>query len=330
MSMCNGQGCRGRVSVAIAVFAASLLGAGPASANDSIFAALPAAASKISWQNGFFVVDGKPTILSSGEIHYARVPRALWRDRLVRAKRAGLNTIQTYVFWNAHEGREGKFDFSDALDLDAWLSLVEELGMYAIVRPGPYNCAEWESGGLPSWLTVKPGISIRTDDATYLRYADRYYEQILPIIAKHQIHRGGSVLLVQIENEHPAGWGTDATPYLQHLYDKARSLGLEVPLFYSGLHHGHDPAEETPFGARTIPWYTTEFWVGWFDSAGEPRPDEVRKAGRGTWKVLAFGGGGYTYYVVHGGTNFGYSSDDENVTSYDYRAPIGEAGQLRG
>ncbi len=305
----------------------------PLVANDDIFPALPSAESKISWKDGYFVIDGKPTMLIAGEIHYARVPREQWRDRLMRAKRMGLNCIQTYVFWNAHEPREGTFDFSGQLDLDAWLKLIEELGMYAIVRPGPYNCAEWESGGVPSWLTVKPNMVVRDADPEYLKYADRYYEKVLPIIAKHQINKGGKVIAVQLENEYSGGWGTDKHPLLQHLYDKARELKLEVPLFYSGLHHGSHPAGDEPnaesFGKRTVPWYSTEMWIGWFNGGGEVDDSAVRGDAFATWRILAFGGGGYDYYVVHGGTNFGYSNDNENATTYDYFACIGESGQLR-
>ncbi|HOU94412.1 MAG TPA: beta-galactosidase, partial [Polyangiaceae bacterium] len=135
-----------RVAGALAVLTAPLVLAAPARANDAIFPAEGGAADRIGWDGNYFVVDGEPVVLSSAEIHYARVPRELWRDRLVKAKRAGMNTISTYSFWNAHELAEGVFDFTDNLDLDAWLSLIEELGMYAIVRPGPYNCAEWLSG----------------------------------------------------------------------------------------------------------------------------------------------------------------------------------------
>jgi beta-galactosidase len=302
----------------------------PAKANDEIFPATGSAAQAITWKNGSFVVNGKPVFLASGEVHYARVPRELWRDRLWRMKMMGLNTVQTYVFWNAQEGREGEFNFSDNLDLDAWLTLVESMGMYAIVRPGPYNCAEWESGGLPAWLTVKPGMQVREDYPAFVKAADQYLSKVYPIIAKHQINRGGSVLMVQLENEYPGGlWGTDGNPYLKHIYGMARKMGLEVPLFYSGLHHGNDPAGETPFAARKNPWYSTEFWTGWIGQYGDMAPEVFERSVRGTWKIIAFGGAGYDYYVVHGGSNFGYSRGSEEGAAYDYSAPIGQQGQLR-
>ena len=306
-----------------------IAGIEPARANDNLFPELPAATKNITFKDGFFSINGKPTFLVSGEIHYARVPRALWRDRLIRSKRMGINCIQTYIFWNAQEPVEGKFDDSDNRDLDAWLSLIQELGMYAVVRPGPYNCAEWESGGIPAWLTTKPKMEIRNSYPEYLIYVDKYYEHILPIIVKHQINRGGSVVLMQIENEHPAGWGTDGNDYLKHLHEKAVALGLEVPSFYSGLHHGFDPAGNQPFGERTSPWHSTEFWTGWFDGGGERNENDIRYMTYNSWKIIAYGGAGYDYYVVHGGTNFGYTSDDELPTSYDYKAAIGEEGQLR-
>lgn len=301
---------------------------GPAMANDAMFPAETAAADSIGWSKNYFVVKGKPTIVSAGEIHYARVPRELWRERLVKMKRAGFNAVSTYVFWNAQEPAPGVFELTDNLDLDAWLSMIEDVGLYAIVRPGPYNCAEWLAGGIPQWITAK-GMQIRNDSADYLAAADAYYEKILPIIAKHQIHKGGGVLFVQLENEHPAGWGTDANAYLTHLYNKARSLGLEIPLFYSGLHHATDPAGGTPFGNRTYPWFSTEFWSGWFSPPfGEMNANDLNVLTRGAWKVIGFGGGGNSFYVFHGGTNFGYEGDTA-TTSYDYRAPLGEAGQLR-
>ena len=300
-----------------------------ARANDAMFPAQAAAAASIGWKNNYFLVNGKPTVLSSGEIHYARVPRELWRERLMKAKRAGLNTIQTYSFWSAHEPTEDTFDFTDNLDLDAWLTLIEELGMYSIVRPGPYNCAEWVSGGIPLWLTSKSDMQIRANYKPYVDAADKYYGKIIPILAKHQIHKGGSLIALQLENEYPNAWGTDSTPFLQHLYDQARGLGIEVLLFNSGMHHDHDPTGTAPFGNRTYPWYSTEFWSGWFSGGiGEMGAAELSTLTRGAWKVVAFGGGGHDYYVFHGGTNFGYSGMD-TIASYDYRAPLGEEGQMR-
>ncbi|HEY5040958.1 MAG TPA: beta-galactosidase [Verrucomicrobiae bacterium] len=300
-------------------------------AADGIFpASTPGAAEAIHWNgDGYFVVNGKPTFISSGEIHYARVPRELWKDRILRAKAMGLNTVQTYVMWNAHEGTEGHFDFSGNLDLDAWLTTIQECGMYADVRPGPYVCAEWENGGIPAWLCDKSGMLLRVNDPQYLSYVDKFESKVFDIIAKHQIQKGGNVLMVQLENEYPNRWGTDSNPYLDHLRELARAHGLEIPLFNSGLHHGNDPAGNRPFGNRTTPWFSTEFWTGWIGLEGDMSAQMAEEKIRGTWKIIGFGGAGYDYYVVHGGSNFGYSKGAEVTASYDYSAPIGEAGQLR-
>jgi beta-galactosidase len=300
----------------------------PARANDALFPALPSAAKQISFQGNYFVINGKPQLLLSGEMHYVRIPRALWRDRLLRAKRMGLNCIQTYVMWNAQEPREGHFDFSGNRDLDAWLTLIQQLGMYATVRVGPYVCAEWDFGGTPAWLAAKPGMQIRNDYPPYLQAVDRLFEHIFPILDKHQIDHGGSLVLVQLENEYPDGWGTEGNAYLRHLYTKARALGLEIPCFFSGLHHSGDPAGDTPFGERAYPWYVTEFWIPWGGNWGWTT-ERLYPAVHATWKILAFGGAGYDYYVVHGGTSFGYTRDDQYGTDYDFLAPIGQAGQIR-
>ena len=300
-------------------------------AADGIFPASTSGAAKaFHWSgDGYFVINGQPTFLSSGEIHYARVPRELWKDRILQAKAMGLNTIQTYVMWNAHEGTEGHFDFSGNLDLDAWLTTIQECGMYADVRPGPYICGEWENGGIPAWLCDKPGMLLRVNDPQYLSYVDKFESKVFDIIAKHQIQKGGNVLMVQLENEYPNRWGTDTNPYLDHLRELARAHGLEIPLFNSGLHHGDDPPGNRPFGNRTTPWFSTEFWTGWIGLEGDMNAQKSEQKIRATWKIIGFGGAGYDYYVVHGGGNFGYSKGAEVTASYDYAAPIGEAGQLR-
>jgi beta-galactosidase len=305
--------------------------------NHEIFPAKPAAQDAIHWDNGYFVINGKPTFISSGSIHYARVPRELWRDRIWRLKMMGFNAVQSYVFWNASEPKEGQWDFSDNTDLDAWLSLLKDMNMYALVRVGPYSCAEWELGGYPSWLTVKPGM-IDRELGPSVAYSDPHLDVVEKIVAKHQLNHGGSVFMVQLENEHPNGWGTQvADPYLKHLDDQATRNGIEVPTLNSGVRHRSDPtaSDEAPFPADPSPWYTTEFWTGYIGkpTATWTNGDLVKGAldGKihGTWKIIAFGGAGYNYYMGHGGTNFGYSGSGEPPgVSYDYSAPVGEAGQL--
>ncbi len=298
-------------------------------ATGEIFLPLPAAQSAEHWANGYFILNGQPAFINSGSIHYARVPRELWEDRIWRLKQMGFNCAQSYVFWNATEPREGQWNLTDNLDLDAWLSTLQKMGMYALVRPGPYACAEWEEGGYPAWLSIKPGM-VQREMGPVLPFSDPYMNKIEGIVAKHQLSRGGNVFLLQLENEHSRGWGTDVDdPYLKYLDDQARANGIEIPMFNSGLHHSQDPSGETPFPLAPSPWYSTEFWTGWIGKYGEMPPGTIAEKTRGSWKTIAFGGAGYNYYMAHGGTNFGYSGDTFETT-YDYSAPIGEAGQLRG
>ncbi len=348
---------------------ATALGLGAAPGNDHIFRAAAAARPAIDFDDRGFVIHGKRTFLVSAGIEYARVPHELWRDRLMRLKRAGFNCIEIYTFWNFHEPREGVFDFSGDHDLEAFLRLAGKMGLYAIVRVGPYYCAEWDNGGYPLWLRFKPGLRVREDNVEFEKYADRYFDRLLPIVCGQQINHGGPVILVQLENEHTLGWGTSMpNGYFRHLREKAVSLGLEVPYFFSGLHHGSDPAgeevraaDERPAAADAVgsvdavraaghvagggdagggddarlddpdrpnPWMSTEFWSVWYDGYGST-PKDSAVYDRRTWKILAHGGNGYNYYMAHGGSNFGYMNNDEDAASYDYGAAVGQAGDLR-
>ncbi len=299
--------------------------------NDDMFPPAPAAASSINFDGRGFLVHGKRTFIASGGMEYTRIPRALWRDRLLRLKRAGFNCVEIYTFWNAHEPRPNEFDFTGDLDLDAFLKTVQSLGLYAIVRVGPYVCAEWDSGGYPVWLRFVPGLRVREDNAPFLAAVDRYWDKLMPIVAANQINRGGPVILVQLENEHPLGWGKVLpNAYFVHLRDKAVALGLQVPYFFSGLHHSSDPAGDSPWSSkgRKSPWMSTEFWSLWYDRYGATDADADTYERR-FWKVLAYGGNGLNIYMFHGGSNFGFTNDDEDTASYDYGAAIGQMGDLR-
>jgi beta-galactosidase len=299
--------------------------------NDNMFPPAAAAKPYIDFDGRGFLIHGKRTFIVSGDLHYSRVPRALWRDRLLRIKRAGYNTVQTYAFWNYHEYKEGQFDFSGDRDLGAYLKLIHSLGMYAIVRIGPYVNAEWDSGGWPVWMRFKPGLIVRDNNRPYLYYLDRWLGHLMPIVSSNQINHGGSVIMVQLENEDSRGAGTDVpNPYFKHLQDKCLALGLQVPYFFSGLNHSDNPAGDTPFdiSTRTSPWYSTEFWTGWIRFYGDD-PERTRNRIRATWNVLANGGAGYTHYTIAGGTDFETWGCNEQAASYDFGAPIGQAGDLR-
>lgn len=302
-----------------------------AQSNDQLFPAAASAKSFVDFDKRGFIIKGQRTFLVSAGLEYARIPHELWRDRLLRLKRAGFNCIEIYTFWNFHEPQEGKFDFTGDHDLNAFLRLVKQLDMYAIVRVGPYYCAEWDLGGYPIWLRFKDGLKVREPNAVFETAVDHFFEQLIPIVSANQVTRGGSVILVQLENEHPLGWGTyKPNEYFTHLQNKAVSLGIEVPYFFSGLHHGSDPAGDAMIdnGKRTGPWLSTEFWSVWYNYYGSSQKDADTYARR-TWKIIARGGNGYNYYMAHGGTNFGYTNNNEDAASYDYGAAVGQTGDLR-
>jgi len=283
------------------------------------------ATSTITYSNRSFTIKGKPTWVFSGDVEYWRLPRELWLDRLMRVKRAGYNSITSYISWNLHEPVQGQWHFEDNLDLDAWLSLIDSLGMYAIVRAGPYICAEVDLGGFPPWLADVPNIKIRGTNASYLAAVDSFYGRIFPIISKHQITKGGSVITVQLENEYyPAGGA-----YQTHLVDKAHALGMVVPYIWSNIYNGstYEPGAFPDFSTKGM---MTEQWTGWITRYGPSAASDVTTYDNQTWKMLGAGTGGTSHYMAIGGTDFGYtSSPDQRITSYDYGAQIGELGQIR-
>jgi len=306
----------------------------------------PLPARTVGYNPRAFTVDGQPELLLSACIHYFRVPRELWADRIAKAKRGGMNTIETYVAWNWHELASGEFDFTGDRDLEAFLAECERQGMYLIVRPGPYICAEWDYGGFPAWLQTIPNIHFRTMNEPYLRAVDRYFDAVTPIIARHQWTRGGNVLLVQVENEYAnLAWtrGKDMViddDYQHYVRDALLQRGIEVPLiscagYCSGTVecvNSHNPADQMPeFRERfpEKPLFSTEFWTGWYDIWGGPHHTrtaaDVEYASLRCW---AEGACGYNYYVYHGGTNFGFTPMYLQTTGYDYDAQLSETGRL--
>lgn len=299
-----------------------------------------------SYNEKSFIIDGKNTFIHSAAIHYYRFPREEWREVLWKAKLAGVTCIDTYFAWNVHEPHKGEWDFSGNYDCDAFLSLCHELGLQVIARPGPYICAEWDFGGLPWWLTNEEPMSYRDFDAAFLLYVDRYFDQLIPIISRHQSSRGGSVILVQVENEYQhLRSDEDGREYLEYLRDGLIRRGIDVPLisceggvegaiecanFWSGADAAYAKLRQKQ---PDTPKIVTEFWTGWFEKWGGARADHKTPEllERRMMEVLQAGYTGINHYMFCGGTNFGDyggrtvdGSDVFMVTSYDYDAPLNE------
>ena len=304
--------------------------------------------------HGQFLLDGKPFQIVSGEMHYARVPRAYWRDRLRMAKAMGLNSITTYVFWNWHEPEPGVYDFSGNRDIAEFVREAQQEGLYVILRPGPYSCAEWDFGGFPAWLLKDPNMVVRSRDPQFLAASRAWLMQLGKQLAPLQIGNGGPIIAVQVENEY-GSYGKDHA-YMEDIHHMLMDAGFTKAQLYTA-----DGADEIPNGSLPElpavinfgpgdaqkefaklkqlrpngPMMTGEYWDGWFDHWGAPHtadtPDQQAKDLG--WMLRQ--GYSVSLYMFHGGTSFGWmngaNSNGKNyepdVTSYDYNAPLDESGR---
>ena len=286
-------------------------------------------------------------------MHYFRVVPEYWRDRLEKIKALGCNTVETYVAWNVHEPKKGEFCFTGIADIKRFIEIAQELGLWVIVRPSPYICAEWEFGGFPGWLLKEEGMRLRSSYAPYLNHVREYYEKLFEILAPLQITKGGPILMFQVENEYGA-YGEDAQ-YLESLKQMMVELGAEMPLItsdgpwsdYLSCGKVEGVLQSANFGSKTKeqfailkkhvgdkPLMCMEFWVGWFDSWGGTHAiGDVEEHVQDLEDMLSLGN--VNIYMAHGGTNFGfmnganyYDALTPDVTSYDYDALITEDGQL--
>jgi len=303
----------------------------------------------IHYDNKSFIINGERVFLNSAAIHYFRMPKQEWRDVLLKAKLAGMNCVDTYFAWNVHEAEEGTFDFTGDNDCGEFLDLCAELGLWVIARPGPFICAEWDFGGFPWWLATKPNIEYRIDNEIFLDYVFRYFDQLMPIIAARQITNGGTVILVQVENEYGYLAETErGKNYMRILRDSLLERHIDVPLitcvggaeetiecanYWSGAKGHYDRlVEKQP----DTPKIVTEFWTGWFENWGgmaalQKTPLLYEKR---ILETIAAGFDGINHYMFFGGTNFGSyggrtvgDSDIFMITSYDYHAPLDEYGR---
>ena len=307
-----------------------------------------------------FLLDGKPFVVKAAEVHYPRIPQAYWDHRIKMCKALGMNTLCLYVFWNIHEQAEGQFDFTGNNDVAAFCRLAQKNGMYVIVRPGPYVCAEWEMGGLPWWLLKKKDIRLREQDSYFMERVKIFEEKVAEQLASLTIQNGGPIIMVQVENEY-GSYGEDKA-YVSEIRDvlkanwyKKNSKGeLVGPALFqcdwssNFTKNGLDDLVWTMnFGTGAnidqqfkrlgelrpdAPKMCSEFWSGWFDKWGarhETRPAKDMVAGI---DEMLSKGISFSLYMTHGGTSFGHWAGANSpgfapdVTSYDYDAPINEWG----
>lgn len=301
-----------------------------------------------------FLMDGKPINIYSGAIHYFRTLPEYWEDRLTKLKLAGFNTVETYVCWNLHEPKPGEFCFEGMLDIERFVKTAERVGLYCIVRPGPYICAEWDFGGLPAWLLKDKNMQIRCNYPDYTACVERFYRELLSRLAPLQMTKGGNIIAMQVENEY-GSYGNDKE-YLAFIEKLMRDCGIDCELFTSDsnwknmLSGGSLPHiyKVLNFGSKAKtafnclkdfpndgPNMCGEFWCGWFDHWRDKH--HTRNAADVAKEVKDFLDidANFNFYMFHGGTNFGFTAGanftpgcpyEPTVTSYDYCALLNEWG----
>lgn len=332
---------------AMAITAALAMTAGPSASVAQI-----AGRETFSVGNKAFLLNGKPFVVKAAELHYPRIPRPYWRHRIKMCKALGMNTICLYVFWNAHERREGQFDFSGNLDVAEFCRIAKSEGMYVIIRPGPYVCAEWEMGGLPWWLLKKKDVRLRERDPYFMSKVGAFEREVGRQLSGLTIQNGGPIIMVQVENEY-GSYGQDRD-YVSAIRDTIRRVGFDgVELFQCDwssnftlnglddltwtLNFGTGADIDAEFRPLKLlrpdaPLMCSEFWSGWFDKWGarhETRPaaDMTDGIDQMLSRNISF-----SLYMTHGGTSFGHWAGantpgfQPDVTSYDYDAPISEQG----
>ncbi len=306
--------------------------------------------------NGQFQLDGHPYQILSGEMHYPRVPRAYWRDRFRKARAMGLNTITTYVFWDLHEPRPGVYDFSGQNDVAEYIREAQQEGLYVILRPGPYVCAEWDLGGYPSWLLKDRSLLLRSTDPRYMAAVNAWFARLALEISPLLLKNGGPIIAIQVENEY-GSFGSDhaymeavkaallktglaASDTLLYTADGAEQVpNGSMPQLPAVINFGSGDAKEAFAVLKRLrpdgPFMSGEYWAGWFDHWGEHHhtTDAASNAAEYEWMLRQ--GYSVSMYMFHGGTSFGFmngaNSDGSNyepdTNSYDYDAPLNESGQ---
>lgn len=308
--------------------------------------------------NGQFTLDGKPFRVISGEMHYPRIPRAYWRDRLRMAKAMGLNTITTYVFWNVHEAQPGVYDFSGNNDVAEFIREAQQEGLYVILRPGPYVCAEWEWGGYPAWLLKDHATVVRSSDPKFMQPAARWIKRLGQELAPLQIGNGGPIILTQVENEY-GSYGSDHA-YMQQIRQLLVDAGFTKSQLYTadgpeqvpngslpdlpvGINFGGEKVGDAQKAFKTLkkerpngPFFNSEYWAGWFDHWGGKHAHTNADAQVANLKWMLEQGYSVSIYMFHGGTSFGWmngansdgkGSYEPDVTSYDYDSALDESGR---
>ena len=348
----------GASSAALAVWNLSrrIIRAEDASPGGTLFPAGTAQPSShtFGYKGEHFLLDGEPFLIISGEMHYPRVPRPYWRDRMRKMRALGLNTLCTYVFWNMHEPEPGKFDFAGDLDVGAYIRAAQEEGLWVIVRPGPYICTEWDFGGLPSWLLSTPGLKVRTTDPRFLGAAGRYLKRVGEQLAPLQITRGGPIIMAQVENEYGSfghdpeyksairkairDAGFEITLYTSDGSDKTELQGGSFPDLPAAINFGQGNAEEEfarfAKSRQGVTRMCGEYWDGWFDHWGERHHTTTPEGAAQEVDWMLARGISLNLYMVHGGTSWGFMSGanfdrtyQPDISSYDYDAPLDEAGR---
>jgi beta-galactosidase len=308
-------------------------------------------------QGDHFALNGKPFQVISGEMHYTRIPRAYWRARLKMARAMGLNTITTYVFWNEHEPRPGVFDFSGNNDVAEFIREAQQEGLYVILRPGPYACAEWEWGGYPAWLLKDHSIVVRSTDPKFMGPARQWLLRLGQELAPLQIGDGGPIILTQVENEY-GSYGKDHA-YMEQIHQALIDAGFTKSQLYTadgpaevpdgslpelpvGINFGGDGANSAQNAFTRLkkirpngPFFNSEFWAGWFDHWGQKHAHTSVEEEAANLDWILRQGYSVSIYMFHGGTSFGWMNGanldrhgyQPDVTSYDYDAALDESGR---